>query len=315
MASSANLYTTILSLSPTLYYVCNEVTGSTITDYGSAKANLTLSGTYTLGANTLIASDPTSFLYLDSNTTNFSSKAQGNLSGFSVPLTGDYTITAIVKLYPNTSVNNTHIFSVGASGGNANANFQADLYYRTANGFVYNTQNGAKVNSTLPFTAYDELNRINYVMLVKNTASKFVKLYVFNSNLVAYNTTLRLGGFTPLQTNTYTTETTGGANATINLGATGDTNVLSNRMDIGHVAFFSRQLTNTEIFSLASNANFNVSSVLTLDSTSNTYAANVVSFFGSPSLTKPPITLTSDVFVDPFLTHPDFGYQIATTKY
>lgn len=318
MANNASLFSTISSLSPTLYYKCDETSGATVVDYGTSKANLTLSGVYTLAANALISGDTTKFINFTSNNTVSGGKAQGNLSFFPIPVNYDYTLTCIVKLYPNTSSYNTHIFSIGTTGGNANANIQLDLYYRSANTttvFVENHQNGAKVSNTSLFTNRDEVNRINFVVLKNSSSTNTLSLYVFNANNILVNQMYTIGGFNPsTNTVTYISQATGGANATINIGQTGD-NTATNSFDVGHLAFFNRQLTNTEIYNIGANAGFtNIQTNLGIDSNSNTYSANISSYF-TANTTNKTITIHTDYFQDPTSIRPELGYNIGFFTY
>lgn len=240
MASSSNLQTAILSLSPNLYYPLTETSGTTLTNLGSVTgANLTLNGTYTLADRILITGDNTKFLRLNGG---YASGSRGNLA---VPITS-YTFSTIIEILPFSTILtlDPDLFSITASGDSLVTNSQISINYNqtTATPYAFHeydvgVNDVSYFNYTLSLNALPNTTgaKVQFT-IVKDSVTKIIKYYI-NGHLI--------------EIQTFTNNTNGGTSATIKLGSEGDLRPSINGT-MGHVCVWTRALTEQELFTIHS---------------------------------------------------------------
>lgn len=236
MATSSNLQTAILSLSPNLYYTLTETSGTTLTNLGSTTgANLTLTGTYTLADRELITGDATKFLRLNGG------YAAGSRGDLAVPIVS-YTVSFILEIMPFSTILTLppSFFSISAAGDTlaTNAQILIDYDQATAKPFAFHEYN-VGVNDVSYFNTMISLNALPnsagvkaQLTIVKDGVSKTIKFYI-NGHL--------------MEVQTFTNNTNGGTSTTIKIGSEGD-NRPSINGTMGHVCVWSRALTEQEVF-------------------------------------------------------------------
>lgn len=244
--STQTLAEAIAADTPHAYWKCNESAGTTLADSSGNGRSLTLSGTYTLGFSQLVPTETDAFVLFAAGT-NGASRADG--LGLSFPLTGDYTVEAVI-CPTEVSANLGRILTIVGAGETEAANQQVGLYLNVASGTTEAAQlgtaweYGAGSNETLACGAANNAMGVRrgvaaHVAIVKNGTANTIDWYI--------------NGRRVFQT-TYTNEISGGTGSlSTYIGSDGNANA---GLILGHVALFTTALSATRIRAHARAAGF-----------------------------------------------------------
>ncbi|MBP8231782.1 MAG: LamG domain-containing protein [Rhizorhabdus sp.] len=220
----ATLAEEILADSPTAFYKCDEASGDLI-DYGSAGVDLALAGSVTYQAGALVPSEVTEaaaalFALIASGSNGF--QATSGL-GLSYPLTGDYTIEAIVNTRA-AGANTYRLFSISGSGETEAANYQA--YFNVSSTLEIGCfwEYGAGTNVTIASGVTLVEGQTYHLAMVKDGTANTVAFYVDGA---------------PVATIGYANEPSGGSGTLVTaIGLDGGAGATA-EMLIGYVAFYN----------------------------------------------------------------------------
>lgn len=173
----ASLVAEMLADSPTALYRMDETSGTTFNDSASGSLyDLTsVVGTPVLADGYLIPGDTTKFFRTG---TDGGAQLSGTTLGASMPLTGDWTICALVSPLQVNSTNAYLITAIGAAGETEAANYQFFLQLSSARVFELQWERGAGTNevSSSGFTA--EHGSVYHLAAVKDGTANTVTFYV-----------------------------------------------------------------------------------------------------------------------------------------
>lgn len=216
----------ILADSPTGYWKCND-SGSTLADSSGNGFDMAVVGSPTMQHSFLVPTSDDKFMRITGNQGGSITSALGT----SPPLTGDWTVCAIIAL-DNAATNNFTAFSLGDFSSELEAlNLQVYCYRRTANngGPAALWENGAGSDNLMNWP-YSTLG----LALLKPVIFHWVK------DTTANTVTFYVGGMKMQTAVAYANEPTGGTGSIkARIGYDG-TNAQNNG-SIGHVAFFNGQ--------------------------------------------------------------------------
>jgi Concanavalin A-like lectin/glucanases superfamily len=217
----------ILADSPRGYWKLDGAT--TATDSSGNGYDMAEVGTVSQNFSALVPTTPSStYAKWDDGANGFS--ITSNL-GTSPPLTGDYTIEAVVCI-PNFGASAVRIFAMSASGETEAANYQA-LFNVTTAGLLQNFwENGAGTNVTIDSGVQLYEGLTYHLACVKDGTANTVTFYVNGVKVRVVS---------------YATEPSGGTSASLisTIGYDGTGN--SGEAIMGHVAFFNSKLTDARI--------------------------------------------------------------------
>lgn len=250
--SSGALATEILADSPVGYWKCDETSGTTLVNSGSAGTgyNMTLAGTYTLAYAKLVPNETTDYLLLGTGSGSRASVA-GTL-GVSVPFSGDYTIEAVICPLA-VSANSVRVLSFMATGETEAANYQAALLVGPASTGVeqavlnafWEYSAGTNLAVAAGNAGADALGVVRghaaHVAIVKNGTANTVDFYV-NGRRVWQES--------------YSNEPTGGSDAGMTTYIGADAATATGSALLGHVAFYTSALSAARIRAHARAAGF-----------------------------------------------------------
>ncbi len=224
---NTNLATEILTDTPTAYWKCDDTSGTTIVDSGGGNFDMTTANSPTLAHSYLIPGDTAKYLRIGGTT---QAASVTSALGTSPPLSGDWTIEAVVMPEQFGAANNIMIWALGLPTSEAEAdNWQVSLFYNTNGTITMYWESGAgvdRLNSASPATATLVLNTPAIVACVKDGTA---------STLTFYRNGRQSGPVI-----TYTTNVTGGTGAIAAfIGATGQNT--TNTFVVGHIAFYNGQ--------------------------------------------------------------------------
>jgi hypothetical protein len=243
--SSQALKTSILALSPLVYWPLDETSGSSFAQLGTSTVGpMVASGTFTPGGQQLIPNDNTNFLQFGSGSSAIASR--GNISGALETLSVSY----IIKF--NNPISSTLLYPIafGASGETLATNFLIQhIFNPSSSNFSYLWEYSGGTNEQVDFPAMLDLRYINNLLIdtttwlittVRDSVAKTVSLYI-NGRLIT--------------TNAYTNNPAGGTStaAVFSLGNYSVFGMASNTnlFTMGHVCLFNRVLTTNEVQNLA----------------------------------------------------------------
>lgn len=214
----------ILADAPTVFYKCDEASGDLI-DYGSAGVDLTATGTVTYQAGALVPrlvtdSSVDTFALIASGSNGFQSTAS---LGASYPLTGDYTVEAIVNLRA-VGANTYRLFSIAAAGETEAANYQAYFNVSAALELGCFWEYGAGTNATIASGVTLAEGETYHLAMVKDGTANTVTFYVDGA---------------PVATVSYANEPSGGTGTmTTAIGLDGSSGATAEQL-VGYVAFYN----------------------------------------------------------------------------
>jgi len=217
----------ILVDNPLGYWKFNEISGNTIINYGSfgANGNLTKTSGVTLAASKIVPSSNDSFAYF-SNTT---STANVSNTIFSVPVTGDRTLEAIVLAgYDGTNI--TKIMGLGASSETAAVNYQLAMHLQATGQLIDFWEYSNGTNATIESNLFPDRSVPVHLVQVKDSTAKTVTFYINGIK----------GSTIP-----YTTEPSSGTSTRFSIGY--DLGDSTSPFTIAHAAVYSTKLSDARI--------------------------------------------------------------------
>jgi hypothetical protein len=228
------LLTEMLADSPRALWICDESSGTTLTDSSGNGYDLTLSGNYTLQRSPLLRTE-ISKQFVKFDTTGRATRS-GNL-GISVPWNGDITICAVVLVEGNIS-NPARLFTQAGVGETEATNYQATIQVTNSTyDFIQLWEYGAGANEQVEsFTPVEE-GGVVFLTTRKNGTANTVDFFK-NGKLV--------------RTTSYANEPTGGSSSVPNLGFDGTMN--TSAFIIGYVGVYNTALSNARIAAYANAA-------------------------------------------------------------
>jgi hypothetical protein len=236
MASHVELTNYINSLSPSAYWRLDETSGSSFDQTGtSTAAAMTIVGDVQPAAQPLIPGDSTGFPIF--NPGSYATASRGNVS---VPF-ADVSVSLLVYWTPPV-VNGVRLLSVGTSGETTATNFQLLTQIRSDNRLSDFVEYGSGTDQDIVTNQDLDIRyrqpRVLLFTMVRNSTSRVTSFYV-NGKL--------------WDTVSYDNSPTGGTSTVFMLSnntAIGNpASVQSSSM--GHVCFFNRQLTSSEVYDMA----------------------------------------------------------------
>lgn len=217
--SAAALAKEILADTPTGYWKCDD-SGSTLADSSGNGFTLTLGGTTQVNHSPLLANDTTKYLRIGGTTAGGSATSA---LGTSPPLTGDWTIEAIIR--PETVSANTGIFTLGLHSSETEANNTQLAFVLVSATIDVLWESGAGT---------DRLTVSPYATAILGVPQHYVAVKDGTANTVTfYRNGHQIG-----QPVSYGTEPTGGTGSIeARIGYDGITS--QNNCVLGHVAFYN----------------------------------------------------------------------------
>lgn len=228
----------ILSLSPTGYWKCDETSGTTIADYGSANVDLTLGAAYDVAYGTLVSGSTKEFTKFGAPDGNASATSG---MGLTYPLTGDWTVTWIAGAVDAAAAYHRVLTIGGASSSGASAdNYQLQVGIDNARNACYAYWEYGSSSS--------ELNTINFGLSTTDYASRWAVAIVKDgtaNTLTGYLNGIKIGSVS------YANEPSDGSGTMyVTIGA--PTSLTTKGGIIGHVAFFNgTKLTDAQVANIA----------------------------------------------------------------
>jgi hypothetical protein len=232
--TSAELAATIMALTPTAYWKMDDASTSFQDSSGNGFHLTTIAGTVTFNFTPLLSNDTTKYARFGSTTARASAVTS---LGLSPPLTGDYSIQAVVSCESLTT-NGCKMFFLGAAASEAEAdNAQAAMTITAAALLEAFWEHGAGTNDITASIALGRVNETVHVAEVKDGTANTVTFYR-NGRQIGIAVA-------------YTNEPSGGGGTlTTNIGSDGTG--LTNNMVVAHVSFHNGvKFTNTQVYELA----------------------------------------------------------------
>lgn len=212
---------------PTAYWKCDDLTGSTLVDSSGNGFDLTLTGTFVLASRYLVPSLPTTkFIKFGTSATSFAKRAGS--CGMTTPPVGDYTIECVVLDDPGVTFAMI-IAQLGSAAHTVEAdNFQLSLGI-SGTGAIISAfwEHGVGTNDQTDLTGHNPgSTRPCHLALVKDGTANTLLFYI--NGIVVGSTTPTVG---------YANEPTGGGNVATFLG--GEPSDNGSGLCIGHVAMYN----------------------------------------------------------------------------
>lgn len=225
--------TEILADAPVSYYKCDETSGTTITDYGSAAINLTIGSASKVGTGHLIPADDSLYFcpYYSGSSANAGATAAGNPLGLTT-WNQDLTLECIAWM---AGTWNNYMALVSFQSLTVASAAQLQLYARTSGqllSIAWYTSTGSFVETTAQSSTIVP-NKPIHICVVKDTVAKTLTFYINGRQ------------FSVL---TYTTECSATATPNVIIGnskASEAMPLMTSR--IGHVALYSGKLADARI--------------------------------------------------------------------
>lgn len=249
--SSSGLSAAILADAPTLYYKCEDTSGTTLVDSSGNSKNLTLQGNYTLAGYPLIPGDTSAkhvmFGPQSTATTNAGASTSGLPGSPSFPLASDVTFECLVCIGSARTSSQARLMQLGvgsATAASAADNIQPLVYVTSANDVRGFWQSGNRANNDISNGITLGAARTVHLVMVKDSTAKTLTLFINGVKVAA---------------NPYTNEVASGANNTafgIGTGFSGAAgNVNTTQFTIGHVAvYYGSKLSDARILAHAAAA-------------------------------------------------------------
>jgi hypothetical protein len=219
---SLDLATEILADSPTAFWKLDEASG-TFADSSGHGNTLTASGTVNYQRSGLIPSYySTKFLFIP--TGNNSVRVSGVL-GLTAPLTGDWSVEAIVNTRDTGAGGSYRILAItGGSGETAAENYQVYFYLTSGRVLQAHWETGAGTNIDMDSGITLDEGVTYHLAAVKDATAKTMTFYINGAEVNVVS---------------WTTDTTGGTAGTMvtSIGQDGSA-ASSNNMNVGYVAFY-----------------------------------------------------------------------------
>ena len=232
VGSATALAAAILADSPIGYWKCDEASGS-VNDYGSANVDLAGGGTITYQSAPLIPGDSTNYARLASGA---GFTATSGL-GLSFPLTGSFTIEALVRPINNSGA--LSVFGIGGNGETEALNFQCRLNISSGDWQTF-WESGAGTDRIATGYGLNAPQRY-HVAAVKNAGSSLVLFYL---NGVLINSVAM------------PTNATGGTGTMITAIGASAAGASTAEFLVGHVAFYNSALSAARLLAHANAAGF-----------------------------------------------------------
>ncbi len=240
--TAPSLATEILADSPIGYWKLDEASGNFADSSGNSRT-MTAAGSPSYQNSPIVPRETTKFVYFDATG---DKGTRSDTCGFSVPITGDWTVTCVMMCHVSTA-NDITVFAISGSGElevnntQINARLSANTQFPMGTFWESGAGTDQVTDSTLALAGNSAPRPAHYAWVKDGTANT-VAFYI---NGILY------------QTSSYTTEPTGGSGAGV-ISAIHDNGAAStqNPAFMAHVAVFNTALSQARIRAQAKAAGF-----------------------------------------------------------